>query len=231
MAKHDYLFVDESGDPGFKIDMSANHILSSPYYTAAVLHIVDDAFRDINRHIANFRFYTMLNKDLKIPPKERSFRALIEPIGVLAENQNGIYASAVYLNKRLYTGRYLKPGGERPQDPIRFRNFVLRCLLEHHFQRYSLQSDRYDLVLDRFDMAAEARDNLEWYLSRNPNIPTPSYITHASSIYVEGLQIAHHIANGYKDAASGGEAPEALSFVSARNITTNQRMARTKGMG
>lgn len=232
MTKHDYLFVDESGDPGFKLDMSANRILSAPYYTAAVLHIVDDAFRDINRHIANFRFYTMLNKELKIPPKERSFRSLIEPIGALAENAKGIYASAVYLNKRLNTGRYLKPGGERPQDPIWFRNFVLRCLLEHHFQRYSLQSDMYDLVLDRFDMTAEARNNLEWYLARNPNIPTPNYIiTHASSIYVEGLQIVHHIANGYKDAASGGDVSQALSFVNARNITINQRIARTKDMG
>ena len=219
MPKHDYLFVDESGDPGYALDAQSGELLSTLYYTSAVLHIVDDAFRDINRHIASFRFYTELNKELKIPPNQRGFHPLVEPIGALSEMRGGVFASAVYLDKRHYTGRYLKPGGEREQDPVRFRNFVLRRLLEHHFKIYSLQSSRYDLVLDRVDMPEYDREDLEIYLAGNHSIPRPNYITHASSIYVEPLQIVHHIANGFKSAATGGSIPEALSFVSAIDIT------------
>ena len=219
MPKHDYLFVDESGDPGYAIDPESGRLLSTLYYTAAVLHIVDDAFRDINRHIAGFRFYTGLNKELKIPPKAKGFHPLVEPIGVLSEMGVGIFASAVYLDKRRYTGRYLKPNDERQQAPVRFRNFVLRRLLEHHFMTYSLQSSRYDLVLDRIDMPDYDREGLENYLAGNLTIPRPNYITHASSIYVEALQIVHHLANGFKGAGMGGSIPEELSFVNAIDIT------------
>ena len=219
MPKHDYLFVDESGDPGYAIDPISGELLSTPYYTAAVLHVVDDAFRDINRHIAGFRFYSGLNKELKIPPNGKGFHPLMEPIGVLAGMNVGIYASAVYLDKHHYSHSYLKPGGERAQDPVRFRNVVLRRLLEHHFSTYSLQSNRYDLVLDRIDATKYDLENLEEYLAGNRNIPTPNYITHASSIYVEGLQIVHHFANGFKGAALGGRVPEALTFVNAKDIT------------
>ena len=219
MPKHDYLFVDESGDPGYATHPVSGELLSTPYYTAAVLHVVDDAFRDINRHIADFRFYSRLDKELKIPSNSKSFIPLVHPIGVLARSDVGIYASAVYLDKRNYTHRYLKPADERGQDPVRFRNFVLRRLLEHHFSCYPLQSDRYDLVLDRIDATKSDREGLENYLTGNRNIPTPNYITHASSIYVEGLQIVHHLANGFKGAALGDKLPGALDFVNSLDIT------------
>lgn len=219
MPKHDYLFVDESGDPGYAIEPTSGELLSTPYYTSAVLHIVDDAFRYVNMHMSSFRFYSRLMNELKIPAGREQFTILMEPIGVLAENGAGIFASVVYLDKRRYTGRYLKPGGERPQDAVRFRNFVLRRLLEHHFRKYPLKSNVYDLVLDRFDMAKDEREGLTQYLARNCDIPTPNYMTHASSIYVEPLQIVHHIANGFKSAATGGDIPSALSFVSALDMT------------
>ena len=219
MSKHDYLFVDESGDPGYAIEPTSGELLSTPYYTAAVLHIVDDAFRYLNMHMSAFRFYSRLMNELKIPAGREQFDTLMKPIGVLAENGAGIFASVVYLDKRRYAGRYLKPGGERPQNPVRFRNFVLRRLLEHHFEKYPLLSNMYDLVLDRFDLTRNERENLAQYLARNRDIPTPDYITHASSIYVEGLQIVHHIANGFKSKATGGSIPNALSFVNAIDIT------------
>ena len=219
MPKHDYLFVDESGDPGYAIDPVSGELLSTPYYTAAVLHVVDNAFRYLNIHMSSFRFYSRLMNELKIPAGREQFTTLMEPVGTLAENGAGIFASAVYLDKRRYTGRYLRPTEERQQDAVRFRNFVLRRLLEHHFKKYPLLSNMYDLVLDRFDMTKNEHENLAQYLARNRDIPTPDYITHASSIYVEGLQIVHHIANGFKGKATGGSIPNTLSFVNAIDIT------------
>ena len=99
-----------------------------------------------------------------------------------------MWATAVYLDKARYTGSYLKPGGARPPDPIRFRNYVLRRLLETHFRQYELRSGNYELVLDRFEMTPEAMDNLKHYLAGNHRIPTPGHVTHASSLYVEGCR-------------------------------------------
>ena len=66
---------------------------------------------------------------------------------------------------------------------------------------------------DRVDLTREQTENLWQYVAGNPNIPTPAHITHASSIYVEGLQVVHHIANGYKDVVVGNRVPAELSFV------------------
>ena len=77
-------------------------------------------------------------------------------------------------------------------------------------------------MLDRVDLTREETENLWQYISGNRNIPTPTHITHASSIYVEGLQVVHHIANGYKDVVVGNRVPAELSFVNGRNLTTHQ---------
>ena len=140
MAKHDYIFVDESGDPGYKIDPESGRLLSSSFYIVAALHLSDDAFGTLNKHVAAFRFYSGLSRELKIPQSQESFSKLLDPIRVLSEAGKNIWASVVYLDKLKYTGSYLKPGGSRPADPIKFRNYVLRRLLEHHFKAYKLQS-------------------------------------------------------------------------------------------
>ena len=222
MPKHDYIFVDESGDPAFKLDPVSGDLLSSSYYVTAALHLCDDAFRDLNRHVAAFRYYSGLNRELKIPSQREEFARLLDPIRGLTEGGKNIWASVVYVDKLRYSGSYLKPGGKRPANPVRFRNYMLRRLLEHHFQRYPLQSNQYDLILDRIDLTMEETDNLRQYISGNRNIPTPTYITHASSIYVEGLQVVHHIANGYKDVVNSDRVPTELSFVNLRDLTTNQ---------
>jgi len=213
LPKHDYLFVDESGDPGWAFDLDSQELLSSEHYVTAVLHICDDVFSKVNEHVSNFRYMTRMTKELKLPPEKEVFDRLIGPIGALAHSDENIWSSLVYLNKRKYDGQYLKPGGTRPQDPLRFRNWVLRRLLEWHFSWAPLQSQQYDLVLDRVD-----------YLAGNHIIPTPTNITHAASIYVEPLQLVHHIATGFKDFVLGGARPDSLSFVRIRDITTRPRL-------
>ena len=221
MPKHDYIFVDESGDAAFKLDPVSGELLSSDYYVTAALHLCDDAFRDLNRHVAAFRYYSGLNRELKIPSQREEFTRLLDPIRGLTDGGKNIWASVVYVDKLRYNGSYLKPGGKRQASPVRFRNYMLRRLLEHHFQRYPLKSNQYDLVLDRIDLTKEETENLWQYISGNRNIPTPLHITHASSIYVEGLQVVHHIANGYKDIVNSGRVPTELSFVNPRDLTTN----------
>jgi hypothetical protein len=174
MPKHDFIFVDESGDPGYATDPKTGELTSSEYYASAALHVCDDSISHINAHIASFRYYTGMNRELKLPPEKEVFNKLLEPIQMLAQSDKNIWASAVYLDKRKYTGRYLKAGGDRPQNPVHFRNSILRYLLEHHFQRCPLQSKQYDLVLDRVEMTRNEIENLRKYLASNYNIPTPT---------------------------------------------------------
>ncbi len=222
MPQHDYIFVDKSGDPAFTHDSTSGQLLSSVYYILAALHLCNDAFSDLNKHMAAFRYFSGLSRELKIPPEKGIFSKLLAPIGALSEGGKNIWASVIYVDKLKYTGTYLKPGGSRPANPIWFRNYMLRRLLEHHFQQYPLQSKQYDLVLDRIELSKDETENLQQYLAGNYYIPTPTHITHASSIYVEGLQVVHHIANGYSNIVDGGNLPPDLSFVNPRDLTNNQ---------
>ena len=221
-AKHDFIFVDESGDSGYALDPDTGELKSSPHFLLAAFHVTDRSIALINRHVASFRYYTAFERELKIPPTNEAYRRLLEPINRIAEARRDIHASVVYLNKEEYTGSYLKPGGQSPQSPFYFRNRVLRCLLEHHFANCELESGQYDLILDRVDMDLEQVENQRRYLNSNQNFRGPRYITHASSIYVECLQVVDHIARGFKDVANGATVPGSLRFVSARDITIDR---------
>ncbi len=226
MPRHDYIFVDESGDAAFTHDPISGRLTSTSFYVAAALHLCDDSFRDLNKHVAAFRYYSGLSRELKIPAEREEFTKLLDPIRAMSEGGKNIWASVVYVDKPKYTGSYLKPGEKRPPDPVRFRNYILRRLLEHHFQQYKLQSRQYDLVLDRIELTREQIENLWQYIAGNRDIPTPIHITHAASIYVEGLQVVHHIANAFAGVVGGSTPPRELSFVNSRDLTTNQYVNR-----
>lgn len=219
MAKNDFIFVDESGDTGYKLDPGTGGLLSSPYYVLAALHVSDDSIRLINRHVAAFRFYTGFNRELKFPPEREMFTRVLNPIQVMALRGSEIHASVVYLDKKRYTGDYLKSGGVRQQSTLYFRNRVLRCLLEFYFDSFSLKSRQYELILDRTDMTPKQVANLESYLRGRRGLIVPRFITQADSIYVEGLQVVDNIASGFKNVVGGANVPESLSFVNAKDLT------------
>ena len=231
MAKNDFIFVDESGDTGYKLGPDTGELLSSTHYILAALHVTDQSIRRINRHIAAFRFYTGFDRELKLPPEKNVFNRLMAPIKELADEGLDISASVVYLDKALYDGPYLKQGGPRGQRPIRFRNYILRRLMEFHMLNHPLLSPQYELVLDRIDLNPADIENLREYLRQNDNFQTPSFITHASSVYVEGLQVVHHIATGFKNVAEGGGTPGPLSFVSWRDVTSDGSVRAKQNVG
>ncbi|MXY20194.1 MAG: DUF3800 domain-containing protein [Dehalococcoidia bacterium] len=219
MAKNDFIFVDESGDTGYKLDPETGELLSSPYYVLAALHVTDESIRWINRHVAAFRFYTGFSRELKFPPEREMFTRLLEPIQEMTVRGVGIHASVVYLDKQRFTGDYLKPGCVRPQSTLYFRNRVLRCLLEFHFSSYGLISRQYELILDRIDMTPGQVRDLDIYLRNRRGLMAPRLITQADSIYVEGLQVVDNIASGFKNVVGGVSIPESLLFVNAKDVT------------
>ncbi len=224
MVKNDFIFIDESGDTGYKLDPDTGELLSSPYFVLAALHVTGESIRLLNRHIAAFRFYTGFSRELKFPPEKEPFTRLLDPIQEIVMRGASIHASAVYLDKQRYMGDYLKPGGVRPQSTLYFRNRVLRCLLEFHFKSYGLMSRRYELILDRIDMTPSQIRNLETYLRNRRGLIAPRLITQADSIYVEGLQVVDNIASGFKNVVGGARVHKSLSFVNTKDITEDMNI-------
>ena len=221
MAKYDYIFVDESGDPGYSVDQQTGALLSSPSFAMAALHVTDDSYEHIIRHVSAFRYLRRMARELKIPSEKPDFSRLMRPVQELADDDTTVFASVIYLKKEDYGGPYLHPNGPRGQNARRFWNFALRRLLEWHFDANPLVSDRYDLVLDRIEMSRSQQAEIEGYLSRNLRIPAPINVTLASSLYVEALQVVHHIANAYGTEVLSGTTHDSLRFVRALDITAD----------
>ena len=211
----EYLFIDESGDPG------SGEGDSSSYYAELLLHITDEDFPSFIKHVVSWRYIRGLALEMKRPPKGRDMGIFLRPFSEL-QRSGSISCSGVYLIKDEYTGPYLKPGSPRGENPILFRNFIHRQLLEYHFSLHQPATSNIELIFDRFEMSHEAIKNLEDYLRGNIRLPDFKHITHADSLYTEALQVASQLVNLLKDIALGKASPEQeelLSFISLRDIT------------
>src|SRR3972149_3794769 len=132
---------------------------------------------------------------------------------------NVLYCSCVYLIKANYKGPYLL---ESKYNPLRFRNFVHRKLLEHHFTSFPVRDREIELVFDRYRMNKDEIDNLESYLRGNWNLPQIRYITHISSIYSGVMQVTSQLVSAVKDIileTTDGNIRSLLSFIKLKDIT------------
>jgi len=219
MPTIDYLFIDESGDLG------NGQGDSSDYYAELVLHINDKGFPRLMTHITNWRYIRQVMTEQKKLPRGRDLETFLRPLSELQQD-NTISCSSIYLVKNQYTGPYLKASSPRGEDPILFRNFVHRQLLEYHFSINKPTTTNIELVFDRFEMSQEAFKNLEDYLRGNYSLPDLKHITHADSLYTEALQVTSQLVNQIKDVAlrtATEELKALLSFISIKDITNIQK--------
>lgn len=219
MPTIDYLFIDESGDPG------NGQGDSSDYYAELVLHINNESFPQLMTHITNWRYIRQVMTEQKKLPRGPHLETFLRPFSEL-QQANIMSCSSVYLIKDKYSGPYLKASSPRGEDPILFRNFIHRQLLEYHFSINQPTTANIELVFDRFEMSQETLDNLEDYLRRNYSLPDIKHITHADSLYTEALQVTSQLVNQIKDIALGTATKELidlLSFISIEDITNIQK--------
>lgn len=212
-----YLFIDESGDPG---DIAVNGS-NSKHYAELALQVSSSELIRFCEHMTNWRYVKGVFREFKELPGGKDLHRFLSPIIEL--HQEGIIkCSCVYLDKRTYTGPYLKTTSQRKANPLRFRNFVHRKLLEFHFSLYPLDTSNMEIIFDRFEMSKDALDNLEDYLRNNWNLPEFKYITHADSVYCETLQLTGQLVNAIKDLKLGGADPrleQMLKFLPIKDIT------------
>ena len=211
-----YLFIDESGDPG------NGEGSSSDYYVELVLDISNEALHSFVTHTTNWRYITRTFHEIKRFPRNLGLKTFIDPLSQLMDH-GYMSCSAVYLLKDNYTGPYLKPSSRKGEDPIRFRNFVHRQLLEHHFAGFPASEETIEIVFDRYDMPREDIVNLEDYLHGNFKLPRFKHISHVDSAYTEALQVTSRLVTRVKDIVlgdSGQEDVETLSFIRLKDIST-----------
>ena len=190
--KRDFLFIDESGEPGNFTE----------YFIMGLLHITDVSFSKLNIHLGAFRYFGEIKKELKSTRLNKIQKEKLLDILNFSINENSfVKASAVYVDKKNYKGNYLKDRDIYSKDSTRFRHFVMRRLLEFHFESNKAQSDEIELIIDRFHSTENKERQMRNYL-RNEyfcNLPKFLYITQADSTYVELLQIADWISGSVKD--------------------------------
>ena len=218
MSKHIYIFIDESGDPGYVLKAGA----SSLYYAELALGINEEGWAYFIEHIISWKYILGKFQEFKsLPARNDQLKRYINPL-VELYNRNNLFCSCVYLIKEDYRGPYLKSSSTSGQNPIKFRNFIHRKLLEHHFRTFPVFDSEIELVFDRYRMSREEMINLEEYLRENWSLPVIEHICHVNSIYSEAMQVTSQLVNGMKDIVLGnadGDRTTLLDFIVLKDIT------------
>ncbi|HHD92170.1 MAG TPA: DUF3800 domain-containing protein [Candidatus Portnoybacteria bacterium] len=191
--KRDFIFIDESGEPGQK----------TPYYIEGLLHITDETLRKIDVHLGALRYFGNIRNELKSTRLNQIQREKLSDIlKYLMKDNTFIAATAVFVNKKKYTGNYLEDKIKIPKNATKFRHFVMRRLLEFHFKNYHPQSSEIEIIVDRFHSDEFKEQQMRNYLRKLSSLkilPRFLHIIQADSRYVELLQVADWIAGSIKE--------------------------------
>lgn len=191
LPKRDFLFIDESGDPG----------TFSPYYILGLIHVTDVSLKDLNLHLGALRYFGSVKRELKSSRVTPAQRDQLLRMLALTHEHCFVRASAIYIPKKEYQGIYLTDRPDQKIDPSRFQNLMLRRLLEHHFSIYEPQSKEIELIVDRFFTSEILEGKMRRYLREDKynRLPFCRHIIQADSRYVELLQVADWIAGMVKE--------------------------------
>ena len=194
MAKRDFIFIDEAGDPGEE----------TPYFIQGLLHITDESLKKINVHLGAFRYFGNVDKELKSTKLNGLQKQKLLAVLKCAVVESGfVAATSVFVSKENYVGRYIKEApGLPPKDATRFRHFMIRRLLEFHFKNKKVQSDTVEIIFDRIHPGEEKERYLKNYLRKLGALsllPNFLHIIQVDSRYVELLQLTDWIAGAVKE--------------------------------
>jgi len=173
--KRDFIFIDESGDPGFR----------STHFACLALHATDVGLRAVIECCASLRFFRAMFAELKPLHEDARLRPRLAEMLRTLQDAGHVKYTATYLEKARYTGWYLGVG-----QGTRFRNFQVRRLLEAHFSHASVITDECELVFDRHSHSSSQLRDFADYLNDNRRLPRFASVTAVDSRYVDAIQVA-----------------------------------------
>jgi hypothetical protein len=206
-----FVFVDETGDPGSDIAKGA-----SLYFGMALLSVKDKDYKALRLLLSQIHWLRGTATSIELRRTYNKSLDLMRGLKELA-NHGVISASGLYINKEDYGGRYLTWSDvEVTQGEWAYylRNYLLRHLLELHFSSSNSLTDPVELVLDR-GIVAERQNTYDYLNSKTKiplresfSIPPIRHLTICDSEYVGGLEIAHVLADILKETIKGDITPE-----------------------
>ena len=223
LAKRDFIFIDETGDPGKDL-----HGGSSPYFAIGAVHVTDISLEKLHRHLFAMGYFSGRFRELKSSRLSRLQKDQIEDIAKWLYASDDVGVTVVFVDKYHYTGPYFSQEGERSYDPIRFRNFLTRLLLEQHVAIRPMMSTECDLIFDRA-IAESEEENLRRYLRGNFRLPVFTNILQCDSRYVLALQFTDAIVHIVKEYLFGQRESvdgRMLNSINVFNVTNPSDLSR-----
>ena len=198
-----FIFVDETGEPGKRNIFSPG---STSYFGLAAISIADRDYEALRLLLAQIHWLRGTATTIDSTNHIWAFNFLrglkeLEAIGLIS-------ASALYIDKKDYKGRYLTWSDYNiHKDEWRYylRNYLLRHLLEYHFNS-SIPNESVELIIDRIPLTESQLENTRNYLNSQTlpkesvpfAIPYIQHLTLPASEYVGGLEVAHLLADVLK---------------------------------
>lgn len=178
----DFLFIDESGDPGYLPG-------SSKYFAVGCLHLTDIGLEELQKHFCAFGYFQTKFREIKSSKLSGFQKDQIADMLKWLQCKDQVAMSVVFVDKDRYTGPYLRPVKNFPANPVYFRNFLNRQLFEKHFANNPLITNESAIIFDHTVSETE-ETNLKSYLRGNLLLPRLDTIVQCDSRYVPSLQFA-----------------------------------------
>lgn len=196
----EFIFVDESGDPGFGTG-------SQPFYLLVAMHCSHEALDDVRRHLASFRYHQNVRREFKDQKwADKSSGPTLRLLDFLADlTRDGRLATTCsWLEK----SKYQKAGGPHVASSWRFRHYQIRRLLEAHISRQPW-GENLELVIDRWQATHEQQADLFQYLRNNYQLrPQIANLTMVDSLYADPIQVADILTRLARRIISGNASDE-----------------------
>ncbi len=198
-----FIFVDETGEPGKRNILSPG---STSYFGIAAISVSDRDYEALRLLLAQVHWLRGTASRIDSTNHIWTFNFLR---GLRELEVNGIIsASALYIDKKDYKGRYLTWSDyniHKNEWRYYLRNYMLRHLLEYHFNS-SIPNEPVELIIDRIPLTESQLENTRNYLNSQTlpeesvpfAIPYIQHLTLPASEYVGGLEVAHLLADVLK---------------------------------
>ena len=196
---HNYIFMDESGDPGkpFKIvDKKRSRTGASMFYILSGICVSSDKLFILENRILEIRqkyTYTSEIKSTTIP-----LQMYTELLNII--NELKITVAYRVIDKKKYKGKFSVNGNRKLHNVFDEYNFAKVCKIAIIKNKLS----NVDIVVDRSDrkLLNGNFESFNQYLKSKINTKTITkvkFVTHVDSEYVEAVQLADLVCGALKD--------------------------------